>query len=71
MQIVIVPADDSNVKICNKFWRFLYNVNCSYTQWCTEGDGGLGCSNPPHPEIPKSLQNCAEIKPTVKTVKNC
>jgi hypothetical protein len=26
MQIVVLSTDDSNVKICNKFWRFLYNV---------------------------------------------
>jgi len=25
--------------------------------------GGLGCSNPPHPEIPKALQNCAKLNP--------
>ena len=33
--------------------------------------GGLGCSNPPPPEIPEALQNRAKLNPIVKTVKNC
>ena len=33
--------------------------------------GGLGCSNPPPPEIPKALQNRAKLNPIVKTVNNC
>ena len=40
-----------------------------YGQWRTEG--GLGCSNSPPPEIPKTLQNHAILNPVVKTVKNC
>ena len=33
--------------------------------------GGLGGSNPPHTEIPKALQNRAELNPIMKTVKYC
>jgi len=33
-----------------------------------EGVGGL---TPPPPEIPKALQNCAKLKPIMKTAKNC
>jgi hypothetical protein len=39
-----------------------------YNQWVTEGR--FGCSNLP-PEIPKALQNPAELNPIVKRVKNC
>ena len=38
-------------------------------QWRTVG-GGWGVQ-PPHPEIPKALQNRAKLNPIVKTVKNC
>ena len=38
-------------------------------QWCTE-KGGLGCSNPPPPEIPKALQSRAKLNQIVKSVKN-
>jgi len=31
--------------------------------------GGVGEFNPPPPEIPKALQNRAELNPIVKTVK--
>ena len=37
-------------------------------QWRTEG--GLGCSNPPPPEILKAPKNRAKLNPIVKTVKN-
>ena len=40
-------------------------------QWRTERGGGLGCSNPPPPEVPKVIQNRATLTPIVKTVKNC
>ena len=33
--------------------------------------GGVGCSKPPPPEIPKVLQNRAKLNPIVKTVQNC
>jgi len=38
-------------------------------QWRTEG--GFWGLQPPHPEIPKALQNRAKLNPIVKTVKNC
>ena len=38
-------------------------------QWRT--DGGLVGSNTPPPEIPKALQNRAELNPIVKSDKNC
>ena len=53
------------MKICHVDY-----VACSTVQqWRTEG--GLGCSNPPSPEIPKAHQNGAKLNPIVKTVKNC
>jgi len=39
-------------------------------QWRTERGGGFRGSNPPLPEIPKALQNHAELEPIVKTAKN-
>ena len=33
--------------------------------------GGGPPFNPPPPEIPKALQNCAKLNPIVKTDKNC
>jgi len=37
----------------------------------TGGGGGGGFKPPPPPEIPKALQNRANLNPIVKTVKNC
>ena len=37
----------------------------------TEGGGGVLGIHPPPPEIPKTLQNRAELNTMVKTVKNC
>ena len=33
--------------------------------------GRVGGFNPPHPEIPKALQNHSKLNPIVKTFKNC
>jgi len=44
-------------------------IFCSL-QWRAERGEGLGGSNPPPPEVSKSLQNRAKLNPNVKTVKN-
>jgi len=50
-----------NVYILKLFMR---KIGLHEGQWRTEG-----CSNPPPPEIPKALQNRAQLNPIVKTVK--
>jgi len=54
-----------------KYPNILKPSHSSYPVAYRGGVGGLGCSNPPPPEIPKALQNRVKLNPIVKTVKNC
>ena len=74
-----VVASNSRI-LRRKFWNlFLFSLFPTYvsgksTVWgpvAYRGGGGFGGSTPPHPEIPKALQNRAKLNPIVKTVKKC
>jgi len=55
----------------NKVGKSPGNILNMWMSVAYRGGGELGCSNPPPPEIPKTLQNRAKLNPSVKTVKNC
>jgi len=49
----------------------LWKISFFFGRGGTGGGGGGGLKPPPPPEIPKALQNRANLTPIVKIVKNC
>ena len=70
------PCNRSSItKVClSSLILHTRNVILQDVHWSVAYSGWgprFGVFNPPPPEIPKALQNCAKLNPIVKTVKNC
>ena len=75
---LVLFHDYSHTDVTSLVWyvgvdilEFLFASRKLVATSSVQREGGFGVFKPPHPEIPKALQNRAKLNPIVKTVKNC